>query len=597
MPLDDQIAAMRAAALQALRPPAKLRGSEFIEREIRLPQGVSATPGPVRLWGFQRGIADALADPLIERVSVLKATRVGYSMLAAASIAGFIANDPGPVLVVLPTDQDARGFTVDDLEPTFAASPIVATALADDTPEGERNTLTSRRFPGGSLKIVAARSPRNLRRHNAKYLILDEIDAMDMTPEGDPITLATQRTISFSDRKLIAGSTPTYSETSHILRLYGQSDQRVFQVPCPACGSFGEVLFSGIVWDPGRPDTARWRCPHCSEEIEERHKPQMVEEGRWSITRPEVQNHAGFKVSALTSPHPNASWAKLAAEFLAAKDTPELLQVFTNCALAEGWRSEGEELDESALQARAEPIGLDPVPEAVLCLTSGVDVQRDRLEASILGHGATGTVFALAHFVLWGAYDDADTWAQLDALLSTRWPHALGGKIGLDAVCIDSSDGVSQPQVYAFCAGRHRRRIVPIKGVAGFSRPPLERAARAKGKTVNLYICGVDGLKSRLFAGIKQAGAWRFSDSLTPTWYEQLCSEAVQIKYSRGQPTRQFVRLGNRAAEGLDCCCYGLAARSLVTFNPETRRAELAHAEPVTPARRPVLESAWMARR
>jgi hypothetical protein len=59
-----------------LIPPPRLRLSEWIEQNIRLPEGVSALPGPVRLWPYQVGVADAISDPSIERVSVLKAARV-----------------------------------------------------------------------------------------------------------------------------------------------------------------------------------------------------------------------------------------------------------------------------------------------------------------------------------------------------------------------------------------------------------------------------------------------------------------------------------------------------------------------------------------
>ncbi|WER08946.1 phage terminase large subunit family protein [Rhodobacter capsulatus] len=560
-----------------------------------LPEGVSATPGRVRLWPFQNGIADAIGDPMIERVTVLKPVRVGYSMLLSAAVAGFIGNDPGPVLMVLPTEADARGFVVDDLEPAFAASPALASVLADDRDESERNTLTSRRFPGGSLKVVAARSPRNLRRHNMRYLLLDEIDAMEQTAEGSPIALAERRTLSFADRKIIAGSTPTFEETSHVLKLYAASDMRVYRVPCPDCGAFSEILWSGIIWDEGQPETARWRCPHCAAEIAERHKPEMVAAGHWHPTRPEVQGHAGFKLTALISPHANASWAKLAAEFLAAKDDPSLLQVFTNTVLAEGWRSEGEELDESALAGRAEAIGLEPVPEEVLAITAGVDVQRDRLEAVLIGWTEAGAMLALHHAVIWGAYDAEETWLGIDTLLTRRFPHTLGGRIGIDACAIDAGDGVSMPNVMAFCGPRFRRRVVAIKGAPGASRAPIERASKAKGRAP-LWIVGVDGLKTCLFARLPQAGAVRFSDALPPVWFEQLASERAVVRYSRGQPIRSFERIPGRRAEALDAVIYAMAARQLVQINPDQRRFDLAQAEPAAAPRRPILQSSWMAR-
>jgi len=42
--------------------------------------------------------------------------------------------------------------------------------------ETDRNTILSRRFAGGSLKIVPARAPRSLRRHTARLLFIDEAD-------------------------------------------------------------------------------------------------------------------------------------------------------------------------------------------------------------------------------------------------------------------------------------------------------------------------------------------------------------------------------------------------------------------------------------
>ena len=64
--------------------------------------------------------------------------------------------------------------------------------------------------------------PRNLRRHTAKILLCDEVDAMEVTHEGDPIALAEKRTLSFRDRKIVCGSTPLDEATSAIARLYDQ---------------------------------------------------------------------------------------------------------------------------------------------------------------------------------------------------------------------------------------------------------------------------------------------------------------------------------------------------------------------------------------
>ena len=142
------IEAVRANALRFLIPPPRLRLSEWIEGNVILPEGVSAQPGKVRLWPFQREIADAIGDPLIERVTLVKPVRVGFSTLLTAAVGSFVANEPAPILYLLPAEADCRDYVVSDVEPIFGASPVLADALSDDREEGERNTLLSRRFPG-----------------------------------------------------------------------------------------------------------------------------------------------------------------------------------------------------------------------------------------------------------------------------------------------------------------------------------------------------------------------------------------------------------------------------------------------------------------
>ncbi|WP_244905931.1 phage terminase large subunit family protein [Rhodovulum imhoffii] len=99
--------------------------SEWIESEVVLPEGVSAQPGPVQLWPFQREIADAIGDPAIERVTLVKPVRVGFTTLLTSAVASFVANEPAAILCVLPAEADCRRYMVSDVEPIFGASPRV----------------------------------------------------------------------------------------------------------------------------------------------------------------------------------------------------------------------------------------------------------------------------------------------------------------------------------------------------------------------------------------------------------------------------------------------------------------------------------------
>lgn len=196
-----------------------------------------------------------------------------------------------------------------------------------------------------------------------------------------PVAVLEGRTTQFDDRKIIIGSTPVFEESSLVLAAYSKSDQRIFEVPCPDRGEHHEVRWKDIQWPEGQPDKAAWCCPGCGSVVEESHRPAMVAAGRWRATKPEVKGHAGFRINSLVSPLANAAWGKLAAEFVAAKDKPEELQTFVNLVLGEGWKEHGDALDDAALAAKAEAFSLDMLPEPVLAITAGCDVQRkDRLE-------------------------------------------------------------------------------------------------------------------------------------------------------------------------------------------------------------------------
>jgi hypothetical protein len=69
------------------------------------------------------------------------------------------------------------------------------------------------------------------------------------------------RVLSGRSYKIVTGGTPLDESTSAIARLYGQSDQRVFEVPCPSCGAFHEIAWESIEWPAGRAPEGRLALP------------------------------------------------------------------------------------------------------------------------------------------------------------------------------------------------------------------------------------------------------------------------------------------------------------------------------------------------
>jgi phage terminase large subunit GpA-like protein len=114
---------MLAVAVEHLRPPPQLPLSEWLEATVRLPHGLAAESGPLRLWPTQKGIADALADPALERITLVKAARCGFTSLLTCMIGHHVANNPASILSVLPTESDCHDSIASDVEPIFEASP------------------------------------------------------------------------------------------------------------------------------------------------------------------------------------------------------------------------------------------------------------------------------------------------------------------------------------------------------------------------------------------------------------------------------------------------------------------------------------------
>jgi phage terminase large subunit GpA-like protein len=572
--------------------------STWVERVVRLPAGTTAEPGRIKLWPYQRGIADAFGDPLIERVSVIKSARVGYTALLTSLIANHVVRDPAPILCLLPTQADCRDFMVSDIETLFENSPALAGKLFPPATAGrsDRNTLLHRLYRGGSLKVVAGKAPRNLRRHTARILLIDECDAIEVSAEGDPITLAEKRTLSFANRKIILGSTPLDEGTSHVMRAFGASDQRVFEVPCPQCGAFQEVKWADIEWPEGRPESAAYRCPSCKALIDESHKAQMVERGQWRATRPDIKNHAGFRINSLVSLLPNASWCKLAPEFLRAKDDSTTLRVFLNTVLAEPWREQADEVDENELLGRVEPFDLDHIPPEILAITIGVDTQDDRLECSIVGHARDGTVFVLSHEIIWGSPLAAEVWTDLDALLHQRWRHPHGGTLRADACLVDAGDGGHYDAVLSFCNARLGRKVLAGKGQAGFARPAILPSKTKRGK---LFIVGVDVLKTQIVTRLARGRTIRFSHVLDAHYFEMLASERRIVRMSRGRPVARFERKVGARAESLDCLAYALAAKAALSLSGaafDQREDALRSPTILAPPAPSVIRSRWMER-
>lgn len=549
------------------QPPPDLTVSAWADAERRLSSEASAEPG---IWRtdrapYQRGIMDAVADETVREIWVMKSAQVGWTEILNNVIGYHVHQDPAPMLLVQPTLEMAEAWSKDRLAPMLRDTPALAERIADPRARDSGNTLLHKKFAGGHLTVAGANSPAGLASRPIRIVLFDEVDRFPASAgtEGDPVSLGKKRTTTFWNRKVLAGSTPTIKGSSRIEAGFDAGDQRFYFVPCPHCEEMQRLTWPQVKWPDGQPELAQYVCVHCGALIDEADKHEMLRSGEWRATR-ESRGLASFHISELYSPW--STWSEMAVAFIQAKKLPETLQTWINTSLGETYEERGDEVAALGLAQRREQYTPQSIPAGVVFLTCGVDVQDDRLEASIWGWGRDEESWLVEHQVLPGDPGSDALWRDLDAFLARPRANEDGRAMLIEATAVDSGGHFTQ-QVYAYAAKRKARRIWAVKGAGGFGRLVFPRRAGRAGRTsAQLYLIGVDTAKDVLYGRLKRciepgAGYVHFPASVDDGYFDQLTNETMIYRVVQGRRMRSYKPKSSGArVEALDCAVYAYAA-------------------------------------
>lgn len=614
-----------------LRPPPKLSLSEWADQFFYLSAESAAEPGRWRTLPYQRGILDAITDPDIVRVSVMKSARVGYTKCVNAAIGYFIHQDPCPILVVQPTVEDAEGYSKEEIAPMVRDCEVLTGLVGAVTPRRRRpkkktagkkkdskartsaETILQKSYPGGVLSMVGANSGRGLRRVSRRVVIFDEVDGYPSSAgnEGDPIKLGERRADYYWNRKIIAGSTPLIAGASRIEEMFNAGDRRRFFVPCPHCKKMDYLRFGArtdegdipghwLRWDDNAPELAHFVCSGCGCFIEETHKRTMLDKGEWRAEG-DFNGHASFHIWAAYSLSPNATWGQIAIEFLEAKALgPEKLKTFVNTVLGETWKERGEAPDYERLHQRVEAYGIGTVPTGPIVLTAGVDVQKDRFVYEVVGWAANKESWSVESGELHGDTALDSTWALLDEkLLAHTYTGAEGQQWSIAMLAIDS--GYNTQMVYNWARRHPISRVIAVKGVTGSralagiaSKVEITVNGRQLKKGYKVFPVGVDIGKAELygFLGLKRGegappSGWCHFPAYDQEFFKQLTAEhLVTVTNKRTRRTKMEWQVQpNRENHALDCRIYARAAVAVLGLDriPTTTPASVAPSSPSIP--------------
>ena len=454
--------------------------SEFAEDKRVLPVG-TPYPGPWRnnRTPYLKEIMDELsAKSGTESIVFMKSAQIGATAMVENFIGYIIALVAGPILYVSANEKLLMKWISKRLNALLISCGLEKRIFQQNKLKGQRGTgnrVFSKEFPGGSLDMATANSAAGLRSDSIRYLILDELDGYpwNVNKEGDPVTLAEARTKAFRKKKILYISTPGVEGESHIWPMYEAGDQRKYFVPCPHCGEYitlqwtsGEAAY-GLKWEEedGRfvEGSAYYVCEQCGVVITPAEKYSMLQKGQWRPTATSYSaRYKSYHINALYSLM--TSWDDIIKEYLKAKDDPNKMRGFVNLTLGLPYREKGSRPKiENVIELRGSYMS-KTVPDDVLFLTAGIDVQTGnkkdpenpaRLEMEVCGHMAGFRTASIDYRRFEGDISDpfSGAYAKLSEFIQSGgmiYKTKSGIKRPVVVGCVDSGSGLDMDIVYNF---------------------------------------------------------------------------------------------------------------------------------------------------
>jgi phage terminase large subunit GpA-like protein len=583
----EQITRIFSDSIRAAIPDGSLKISEWADRYRILPPERATRDG---LWStnlvpYLREPMDVVTNPDVEEIALIASSQIAKTEYLVNVAGYFIHIDPSPILFVAETDDKAQAWSKECFAPTVRVTPELKALVSEARARDSENTIFHKNFPGGHIGIVAATSPASLSSRPIRILLLDECDAFKPTAEGDPVDLASKRTTTFSNRKILKVSSPRDRDTSTIEPAYLASDRRKYFVPCPHCGEFQVLAWTegrcscpkenltdkcslrhGFVkWDDD-PALAYYVCVNGCQ-IEADLKREMLAGGKWIAER-QLRKKVGFWINEVYSPF--VSWGEMAENFLEKKKDPESLRVFVNTSLAETWDPIAGEIKTADLTERQENYART-IPDEILLIVAGIDTQRDRLELELKGYGLDFENWGIDYLVLPGSPAQPQVWKDLETVLESIYTTTAGRTVKIAAAAIDSGDGVHTKDVYKF-ARKHWRRVYAVKGANTPGKALISPPTKQGKPPVRLFTVGTVSAKDSIAGRLEiseedykkpggRAGFCHFPTHYPETYFQQLRAEKPITREWRGKNVRfwEKIKEGIRN-EALDCFVYCEAA-------------------------------------
>ena len=365
--------------------------SQWADKFRRLSPESSAETGPWRTkkTPYLKEVMDAWTNPKIRHVVMVAASQVGKSEAMNNIIGYIIDQDPGSILMIEPTNGDAKEYSKLRIAPMIRDTKTLRRKVSKTLRGDTGNTILQKSYPGGILTMCGSTEAHALASKPIRYVLGDERDrwAVEAGKEGDPWSLAMARQRTFYNAKSYECSTPTIKGYSPIEKSFNQGTRERWCSKCPHCEEYHNIRWQDIRYEFDTVEvdheatyivkTVYYVCPDCggiSYEHEMKRSP-----AKWIADNPEALRNGirSFWLNAFCSPW--VSWEKIVGEYLKARGDTNKLKVVYNTLFGELWEDRGEPGSE---EKRHSVI----LAECFLFALGGVGKDRQRVSRSPEGH-------------------------------------------------------------------------------------------------------------------------------------------------------------------------------------------------------------------
>lgn len=576
--------------LSAFERPIPKNLADWADENFYLSSESSYIEGRWETMPFQLAPMNAIAHPDIPQVNIVKSARVGYSQMLRAALGYFAEHKKRNQIIYQPTDGQASGFMKAHIETMIRDVPVVKTIAPWHGKKHRDNTLDTKRFSNGKqLWCLGGAAAKNYREKSPDNVYYDELAAFedDVEKEGSPTFLGDKRIEGSAFPKSVRGSTPKNAGTCQITKAAEEAECYFrFHLPCPECQQEqvlkwgGKDCEFGIKWIDDDPKTAKYKCEHCGELIDNNSLYSMQQDGVWRCVNTGMYTTDGisfFDAKERQTEPPESvafhvwtayslftTWTKIVSDFLKAHKDRSKLKTFTNTTLGEVWEEDqGEKLEHENLYSRREHYKSE-IPVENCVVTCAIDVQDDRFEVEHVAWVSGEESYRLAYKRLFGDLSRSQIWNNLKKHVNRDFKNSRGEIINARIIVIDSG-GHYTDEVMQWCKKNGPQKFIPLKGHNQMGKPVAMYPRKKNRKGVYLTMVGTDTAKEIITDRLKQLEPgegymhYPISQQFDEDYFKHLTNERKLIKFVKGRRTIVWDS-GGRRNEPLDTSVYNLSA-------------------------------------